>query len=103
MRAALAAALSAVSLLVAAGCGSSSAATGMPGQDAATLVPSSALAFVSADANLDSQGWKTLMKVYPVALDANIARDFPAAVGDELNLAVVAHDQGKPEVVAIVK
>ena len=103
MRAAAAAALSAVSLLVAAGCGSSSAATGMPGQDAATLVPSSALAFVSADANLDSQGWKTLMKVYPVALDANIARDFPAAVGDELNLAVVGLDQGKPEVVAIVK
>lgn len=103
MRAAVAAALAAVFLLVAAGCGSSSAATGMPGQDAATLVPASAVAFVSASANLDSQGWKTLTKIYPIAVDADLARDFPAAVGDELNLAVLDLENGKPEVVAIVK
>lgn len=103
MRAVVAAALAACSLLVATGCGSSSAATGGPGLDAAALVPSSALAFVSADANLDSQGWKTLAKVYPIAVDKNFARDFPAAVGEKLNLAVLGIDQGKPDVVAIVQ
>ena len=36
-------------------------------------------------------------------LDANLARDFPAAVGDELNLAVLDLENDKPEVVAIVK
>jgi hypothetical protein len=102
MRAAVAAALAAVFLLVAAGCGSSSAATGMPGQDAATLVPASAVAFVSASANLDSQGWKTLMKIYPVAFDKELAADLPA-VGDELNLAVLDLENGKPEVIAMVK
>jgi hypothetical protein len=100
MRAAAAAALAAGCLLVAVGCGSSSAATGGSSQDAAALVPASALAFVSADANLDSQGWKTLTRVYP--LDAQVARDLPA-VGDQLNLAVLGLDNGKPEVVAIVK
>jgi hypothetical protein len=74
----------------------------MPGQDAAALVPASAVAYISASANLDSQGWKTLMKIYPVALDKEIAADLPA-VGDELNLAVLGFEQGKPEVVAIVK
>ena len=103
MRVAVAAALTACSLLVATGCGSSSAASGGPGLDAAALVPPSALAFVSADANLDSQGWKTLTKVYPIALDSNIAKDFPSAVGDELNLAVLGVEQGKPDVVALVK
>jgi hypothetical protein len=103
MRAAVAAALTAAFLLVAAGCGTSSAATGMPGQDAAALAPPSAVAFVSANANLDSQGWKTLTKIYPIALDANLARDFREAVGDELNLAVLDFEQGKPEVIAIVK
>ena len=102
MRAAVAASLAAVFLLVAAGCGSSSAATGGLGRDAAALVPAGAPAFISADANLDSQGWKTLMKVYPAAIDKEIADDLPA-VGDQLNLAVVGFDQGKPEVVAIVK
>lgn len=102
MRVAVAAALAAGFLLVAAGCGSSSAATGMPGQDAAALVPASAVAFVSASANLDSQGWKTLTKIYPIALDKDVAADLPA-LGDELNIAVLGFDQGKPEVVAIVK
>src|SRR5437868_6128873 len=54
MRAAVAAALAACFLLVAAGCGSSTAATGQTGGDAAQLVPPTALAFASADANLDS-------------------------------------------------
>jgi hypothetical protein len=103
MRAAVAAALAAGALLVAAGCGSSNAATDGVGPDAAQLVPPSALAFVSADANLDSEGWKTLTDLYPIALDKEVARDLPAAVGDELNLAVVGVDNGNPDVVAIVK
>jgi hypothetical protein len=103
MRAAVAAALAAGALLVGAGCGSTSAATGTRGQDAAALVPTSALAFVSADANLDSAGWKTLRQVYPLSVDPDFVRDFPAAVGDELSLAVLGFDKGKPEAIAIVK
>jgi len=54
MRAALAA-LALGLVLVAAGCGSSTAATSTSsGTDAASLVPATALAYVSADANLDS-------------------------------------------------
>jgi hypothetical protein len=102
MRAAVAASLAAVFLLIAAGCGSGSAATGGSSVDAAALVPPYALAFLSADANLDSQGWKTLMKVYPAAFDNQVAADLPA-VGDQLNLAVLGFDNAKPDVVAIVK
>jgi hypothetical protein len=103
MRAAVAAALGAAFLLVAVGCGNSNAATVGVGGDAAQLVPPSALAYVSADARLDSQGWKTLAGIYPIAIDREVARDLPAAVGDELNLAVLSVDSGKPEVVAIAR
>ncbi|MDX6386903.1 MAG: hypothetical protein QOD85_705, partial [Gaiellaceae bacterium] len=92
-------------LLVATGCGSSSAATGSAaGTDAAALVPASALAFVSADARLDSDGWRTIIKTLgPIGVDATIKNDLPAAVGDEANLAVLGVESGKPEAVAIVK
>jgi hypothetical protein len=106
MRAAVAAVLAACSLLVAAGCGSSTAATGQSRGDAADLVPPSALAFVSADANLDSAQWRTVTDLFgPIELPKKLdyQRDVEPAVGDELNLAVLGVDNGKPEAVAIVK
>jgi hypothetical protein len=107
MRAAVAAALAAAFLLVAAGCGSSgSAATGPLGGDAVQLVPSSALAFVSADTNLESAQWGTVKDLFgPIQLPKNLdyQRDVRPALGDEVNLAVLGIDNGKPEAVAIVK
>ena len=73
MRAAIAAALAAVFLLVAAGCGSSTAATDQAGGDAAQLVPPSALAFVSADTNLDSAQWGTVKDLFgPIQLPKDL-------------------------------
>ena len=64
MRAA-AAALALGLLLVAAGCGNGTAATGTSsGTDAASLVPASALVYVSADANLDSQSWQVVTDLF---------------------------------------
>jgi hypothetical protein len=106
MRAAAAAALAAGVLLVAAGCGSSSAATGQSGGDAAALVPPSALAFVSADANLDSTQWATVKDLFgPIELPKGLdyQRDVKPALGDQLNVAVLGVDNGKPEAIAIVK
>jgi len=106
MRAAIAAALAAVFLLVAAGCGSSTAATDQAGGDAAQLVPPSALAFVSADTNLDSAQWGTVKDLFgPIQLpkDLDYQRDVKPALGDELNVAVLGIDNGKPEAIAIVK
>ena len=105
MRAA-AAALALGLLLVAAGCGNSSAATGSSsGTDAASLVPASALAYVSADANLDSQSWQVVTDLFGpiVGTDANYTRDIKPALGDRVNLAVLGVEDGKPEAVAIVK
>ncbi|HEU5278901.1 MAG TPA: hypothetical protein VFU26_08370 [Gaiellaceae bacterium] len=97
MRAAVAAALAAGLLLVASGCGSSSASTHAVETDAAALVPASALAFVSADADLDSEGWRAIKRVSgPLKFDT---ADFRAAIGGQLSLAVLA----KHETVAIVK
>jgi hypothetical protein len=107
MRAAVAAALAAAFVLVAAGCGSSStAATGQLGGDAVQLVPSSALAFVSADTNLDSAQWGTVKDLFgPIQLPKKLdyQRDVKPALGDEVNLAVLGIDNGKPEAVAIAK
>jgi hypothetical protein len=97
MRAALVAGLAAGLLLVAAGCGSSNAATSSVSSDAASLVPPSALAYVSADANLNAGAWTAIKKLTgPLEFDTT-------AVGDLLNVAVLAIDKGKPEAVAIVK
>jgi hypothetical protein len=92
-------------VLVAAGCGSSTAATGTSsGTDAASLVPASALAYVSADANLDSQSWQVLTDLIgPVEGKLDYKRDVQPALGDRVNLAVLGVDNGKPEAVAIVK
>jgi hypothetical protein len=104
MRAALAA-LALGLVLVAAGCGSSTAATGTSaGSDAASLVPETALAYVSADANLDSQPWQVLTDlVGPLDGKLDYKRDVQPALGDRVNLAVLGVDKGKPEAVAIVK
>src|SRR5437867_12767996 len=106
MRGASAAALAAVFLLVAAGCGSSTAATDQLGGDAAQLVPPSALAFVSADTNLDSAQWGTVKDLFgPIKLPKGLdyQRDVKPALGDEVNLAVLGIDNGKPDAIAIVK
>ncbi|MGZ8794951.1 MAG: hypothetical protein ACXW0F_09950 [Gaiellaceae bacterium] len=104
MRAA-AAALALGLLLVAAGCGSGTAATRTSSAtDAASLVPASALAYVSADANRDSQSWQAVSDLLgPIGTDADYKRDVHPALGDRVNLAVLGVDNGKPEAVAIVK
>jgi hypothetical protein len=105
MRAA-AAALALGLLLVAAGCGNSSAATqSSSGTDAASLVPASALAYVSADANLDSQSWQVVTDLFGpvVGTDVDYKRDIKPALGDRVNLAVLGVEDGKPDAVAIVK
>jgi len=104
MRAALAA-LALGLVLVAAGCGSSTAASDpSSGTDAASLVPATALAYVSADANLDSQSWQVLTDlVGPLDSKLDYKRDVQPALGDRVNLAVLGVDNGKPEAIAIVK
>jgi hypothetical protein len=104
MRAALAA-LALGLVLVAAGCGNSTAATQTSsGTDAANLVPASALAYVSVDANLDSQSWQVVSDlVGPIGTNVDYKRDIQPAVGDRVNLAVLGVDNGKPDAVAIVK
>jgi hypothetical protein len=106
MRAAVAAALAAGFLLVAAGCGTSSAATSGVVVDAAQLVPPSALAFAGADANLDSTQWGTVKDLFgPIELPKGLdyQADVKPALGDQLNVAVLGVDNGKPEAIAIVK
>jgi hypothetical protein len=103
MRAALAA-LALGFLLVAAGCGSSTAATKTSSSDAASLVPASALAYVSAEANLDSQSWQVVTDLFgPIGTGLDYKRDIHPALGDRLNLAVLGVTNGRPEAVAIVK
>jgi len=104
MRAALAAfALGLV--LISAGCGGSTAATSASSNtDAASLVPASALAYVSADANLDSQSWQIVTDLFgPIGDNVDYKNDIKPALGDRVNLAVLRVDNGKPEAVALVK
>ena len=93
MRAALAA-LALGLVLVAAGCGSSTAATSTSsGTDAASLVPSSALAYVSADANLESESWKIVDDLFgPIGDGVDYKNDIAPALGDRVNLAVLRVD-----------
>ncbi len=104
MRAALAA-LALGLLLVATGCGSSTAATATSsGTDAAAFIPASALAYVSADANLDSDSWQVVTDLFgPIGSDVDYKRDVKPALGDRVNLAVLRVENGKPEAVALVK
>src|SRR6266849_509014 len=91
--------------LVASGCGSSTAANRTSsGTDAASLVPANALAYVSADANLDSQSWQVLTDLFgPLDSKVDYKRDIQPALGDRVSLAVLGVDNGKPEAVAIVQ
>jgi hypothetical protein len=93
-----AAALALGLLLIASGCGASSAATQTSsGTDAARLVPASALAYVSADANLDSQQWQVLTDVFgPLPSKLDYKNDIHPALGDRVNLAVLGIDNGSP-------
>jgi hypothetical protein len=104
MRAAVAA-LALGLVLIAAGCGSSTAATSASSStDAASLVPASALAYVSADANLDSKSWQVVTDLFgPIGSDSNYKNDVKPALGDRVNLAVLRVDNGKPETVALLK
>jgi hypothetical protein len=104
MRAVLAA-LALGLVLVASGCGNSTAATrASSGTDAASLVPADALAYVSADANLDSQAWQVLTDLFgPLDTKLDYKRDVQPALGDRVNLAVLGVDNGKPGAVAIVQ
>lgn len=102
MRAAVAA-LALGLLLVAAGCGNSSAAVATSSTDAASFVPASALAYVSADSNLDSSSWQLIRDVFgPLDLGSTSKSDISAALGDRVNLAVLGIDNGKPDAVALV-
>ncbi|MBA3734885.1 MAG: hypothetical protein H0W90_06770 [Actinobacteria bacterium] len=105
MRSAAAALAALVLLLVAAGCGSSSAATRTSsGSDAASFVPPSALAYVSADANLDSQQWQVVTDLFgPLPSTLDYKNEIKPALGDRVNLAVLGIDSGKPEAIALVK
>jgi hypothetical protein len=104
MRAALAA-LALGLVLVATGCGSSTAASSPSSStDAATLVPASALAYVSADANLDSESWQIVRDVFgPIDRNLDYKNDIKPALGDRVNLAVLRVQNGEPEAVALVQ
>jgi hypothetical protein len=92
-------------ILAVAGCGGTTRATqSAAGGDAASLVPPDAIAFVRADANLDSAQWRSLKDlVGPIDLPADYTQTIKPAIGDQLNLAVLGVEQGKPETIAIVK
>src|SRR5438874_6721845 len=96
MRAVLAA-LALGLVLVASGCGSSTTAnrTSSSSSDAASLVPADALAYVSADSNLDSQSWQVLTDLFgPLGTKLDYKRDVQPALGDRVNLAVLGVDNG---------
>jgi Protein of unknown function (DUF3352) len=110
----VAAALAVGFALAAAGCGSveRTSAAGELGRDAATLVPPDSLAFVSIDTRLDSEQWQVVedltggLKLLRSSLreqNLDLERDVRPALGDELNLAVLGLDAGKPEAVALAK
>ncbi len=106
---------------IAAGCGSSSAATSGSklGPGAASVVPADALAFVSVDTDLKSVQWRRIdsltagLPVRTKALDLvrralaaknlDLDRDVKPALGAELDVAVLGLDKGKPEAVALVR
>jgi len=104
MRAAFAA-LALGLVLIAAGCGGSTAATSTSsGTDAASFVPASAIAYVSADANLDSASWQVVNDLFgPIGTGGDYKNDLKPALGDRVNLAVLRVENGKPEAVALVK
>src|SRR5438552_4601317 len=112
-------ALAAGFLLVASGCGSAPARTSAKnlGQDAAALVPPDAIALVSVDGNLDSEEWQRLddltrgLRLRTQVLDQvqkalreaqlDFDKDVRPALGDELDVAVLGIEKGKPEAIVL--
>jgi hypothetical protein len=81
------------------GCGSDRADLAARVADAARLVPADALAFVSADGNLDSEQWRTVLELTgPLFVKEGIR----PGLGDDVNLALLGVDGGKPEAIALV-
>jgi hypothetical protein len=119
MRVLAAAGLAALLLSTAACGGSATSAASTPGVDAVHLVPPDALAFVSANTDLDSQQWRRLddltrglparNRLVQMVRDAlakeqlDFDRDVRPALGKEVDLAVLGIDQGEPEVVALAQ
>lgn len=99
-----AAALLAGLAIAVSGCGGSDGNNvAVRGADAVQLVPPDALAFVSADANLDSKQWRTVLELTgELFLPKGYERDIRPALGDEVNLALLGVDGGKPEAIALV-
>lgn len=95
-----AAALLAALTVAVSGCGGDGANVSARGAAAAQLVPPDALAFVSADATLDSEQWRTVLEVTGELLF--VSKDFRPALGDELNLALLGVANGEPEAIAFV-
>jgi hypothetical protein len=111
MRAALAA-LAGALLVVASGCGGASGGNAAAGRDSAGLVPPGALAFASVDTHLDSAGWKTIERLtggLPMLQQAlrkqglQLEQDVKPALGDELGVAVLGVDNGRPEAIALTQ
>ena len=114
-----AAGLAALALTTAACGGSNSSAGGMPGAEAAQLVPPDALALVSVNTDFDAQQWQRLdeltrglparERVVRMVREAlakqklDFDRDVRPALGPELDLAVLGVDNGEPEVVALAR
>jgi Protein of unknown function (DUF3352) len=108
-------------VLSTAACGGATASSSSPppGVDAAHLVPPGALAFVSANTNLDSQQWQRVDdltrglpardRLVQMVRDAlgkeqlDLDRDVRPALGSEVNLAVLGVDNGEPEAVALAR
>ena len=119
MRAAVAA-LAAGLLLVVSGCGSSGTTTSANlGRDAAALVPPDAIAFVSVDGNLNSDQWRRLdeltrgLQLRTRVLDQvhralrqaqlDFNQDVRPAIGNELDVAVLGLEGGKPEAIVLAQ
>ena len=111
MRAALAA-LAGALLLIASGCGGASPSNAAAGRDSAGLVPPGALAFVTVDTRLDSAGWKTIDRLtggLPMLQQAlrkqglQLDQDVTPALGDELGIAVLGVDNGRPDAIALTQ
>ena len=86
------------------GCGGDSANVSARETDAAQLVPPDALAFISADANLQSEQWRTVLELTGglAGFQEKYERDLRPALGDEVNLALLGLDKGEPEAIALV-
>jgi len=114
-----AAGLAALALTTAACGGSNSSAGGMPGAEAAQLVPPNALALVSVNTDFDAQQWQRLdeltrglparERVVRMVREAlakqklEFDRDVRSALGPEVDLAVLGVEKDEPEVVALAR